>query len=88
MKNNVFRCSLIAIVVGFNVFASSAFAKKAKLKVIDYGWYKIEGYVYKKNFVDGTIITAFKNETDTFFTGVYSCQWYGDKVYGEVIQVI
>ena len=85
MKNNVFRCSLIAIVVGFNVFASSAFAKKAKLKVIDYGWYKIEGYVYKKNFVDGTIITAFKNETDTFFTGVYSCQWYGDKVYGEVI---
>ena len=85
MKNNVFRCSLIAIVVGFDVFASSAFAKKAKLKVIDYGWYKIEGYVYKKNFVDGTIITAFKNETDTFFTGVYSCQWYGDKVYDEVI---
>ena len=85
MKNNVFRCSLIAIVVGFNVFASSAFAKKAKLKVIDYGWYKIEGYVYKKNFVDGTIITAFKNETDTFFTGVYSAQGLGDKFYGKVI---
>lgn len=91
MKNNVFRWSLIAII--FGVFASGAFAKydpdeakaKAKLKVIDYGWYKIKGYVYKKNFVDSTVITAFKNETDTFFTGVYSYQRNGDKIYDEVI---
>ena len=91
MKNNGFRWALIAVVVG--AFASGTFAKydpdeakaKAKLKAIDYGWYKIKGYVYKKNFVDGTVITAFKNETDTFFTGVYSCMWYGDKVYDEVI---
>lgn len=91
MKNNVFRLALIVIALG--VLASGTFAKydpakakaKAKKKVIDYGWYKIEGYVYKKNFVDGTIITAFKNETDTFFTGVYSCQRNGDKIYDEVI---
>ena len=86
MKNNVFRWALIVIALGvFAKYAPCEAKAKAKLKVIDYGWYKIEGYVYKKNFVDGTIITAFKNETDTFFTGVYSCQWYGDKVYDEVI---
>lgn len=78
MKNNVFRWALIVIALG--VFASGTFAKydpakakaKAKKKVIEYTAYKIEGYVYKKEFVSETPMTVFTIGGDTLMSGLYS----------------
>lgn len=78
MKNNVFRWALIVIALG--MFASGTFAKydpakakaKAKKKVIEYTAYKIEGYVYKKEFVSEMPMTVFTIGGDTLMSGLYS----------------